>query len=166
MRARGMTPAQQQAARVNLAKSKGQPTKYREKFVQMLIDYFDKNPNKAVGKKRVAIDFPTLQGFARKIKVDAGTLDDWAKAHPEFAAAKAFAQTCQANTLIVNAMHGFYMQPWSILFAKNNMGWKDAIAHTGGDGGPIEHDVTLNVEIDRRRAVLKEKMQRRLGVAS
>lgn len=73
----------------------GRPTKYKEEYAQMLIDYFNEDVVKEIktiteGKGKSewrkeevryeALFFPTLELFANEIDVNDDTLVEWAKA--------------------------------------------------------------------------------------
>jgi hypothetical protein len=164
------TPAKQRAVREN-GKLGGAPTKYRPEYVDQIKAFFDKAPTEMLHKtietkkgdiitveEKVGIDFPTLEGFAQSIKVSQRTIHEWMKVHPDFKEAVEFAKTCQAAILLANGMHGHYMQPLTLLFAKNNMGYREKIALTDEDGGSVKQEVTLKDELSKRRARVLDKI--------
>lgn len=114
----------------------GRPTKYKPKYCQQLIKFFDVEPYKDVkiphykgkGKsrelvwsdiKRMANKLPTLRNFAKKIKVGISTVYDWlnvnhASYQKEFSDAFTCAQKVRKWFLIENGLNGCY----NPLFAK------------------------------------------------
>jgi DNA-packaging protein gp3 len=124
----------------------GRPTKYRPKFCEDLIKYFDIEPHfetpvtitfkNGTTKEEVKLmpsDLPTLAGFAVKIGVHRDTITEWATAkdnkgqlkHPEFSVAIKRAKEFQENILVTNGLQGLYAQPFAILTAKNILNWRD-----------------------------------------
>ena len=92
----------------------GQPTKYRQRYCQEMLKFFDIEPYREVGRRTTDVksgreyisyedkanDLPTLEKFANKIGVNGDTLVEWSKTtwpeghpkagalrHPEFSAA-------------------------------------------------------------------------------
>jgi hypothetical protein len=139
-------------------KKRGRPTKYRKKYSKELIAFFDVQMSKTYVKsekivkkangteeKRVeygimAEDLPTLEKFARKIKVNDDTLVEWAAAktkkgklkYPEFSAAYKIAKNIQKEFIVQNGLKGFYPSNFAIFVATNFTDMKDqqAVDHT------------------------------------
>jgi hypothetical protein len=126
----------------------GRPTKYDPKYCKLIIKYFDLEPYtikrvEAFGKKfdkKVPSDLPLLCGFAAKIDVDRDTLKEWAKVHPEFSAAYKKAKELQEKLLVVNTMNGSYNPAFAIFAAKNILGWRDKVEHSGNIDSNIKTD--------------------------
>lgn len=134
----------------------GRPTKYREEFVFMLLDYFSQPPIKTVTtvdkegntvEKTVPALFPTLARFAANIGVTTETLHDWATAknadgslkNEPFSYAYKKAKDLQQANLVEGTLAGAYNSTFAIFTAKNVLGWRDKIEQeiTGKDGGPL-----------------------------
>lgn len=122
----------------------GRPTAYDPKFCQMLIDFFDIEPNEhpvlgkelneetgemetVLGAKREPKPLPTITKFAKSIGVDRVTLLDWSKkkneagelVYPAFSHAYAHAKVLQKEFLIENGLLGLYNSQAFIFTAKN-----------------------------------------------
>lgn len=121
-------------------KKLGRPTKYKNEFCQMLIDWFDIEPTieKEViytNKKgetwskfeTVAVDIPTFEGFSHSIDVEDRTLENWYKAkrsngsprYPDFFRAYNRAKQLQRKILVTNALAGRYNSSFAMFYAKN-----------------------------------------------
>lgn len=135
---------------------RGRPTKYREEFVEMLLDYFGQPPIKTITtvdkegntvEKTVPALFPTLARFAANIGVTTETLHDWATAKtPEgqlrnenFSYAYKKAKDLQQANLVEGTLAGAYNSTFAIFTAKNVLGWRDKVEQeiTGKDGAPL-----------------------------
>jgi len=92
----------------------GQPTKYKERYCEDIITYFQ---NDKV--------FPTLAGFAAEIGVCKDSLLAWAENNEEFSGAIKKAKAIQEQNLVSGALSGKHQSTFSIFFAKNNLGYKD-----------------------------------------
>lgn len=129
----------------------GRPTLYEERYVQELLDYFNREPctfqiveNSKGEMCRVAIpaSLPTLAGFACKIGVHRGTLQNWANEHEEFFSALKACKEYQEHILIENGLMGGYDKTFAIFTAKNLINWRDKTeqdVNLGGQpGNPIQ----------------------------
>jgi hypothetical protein len=134
----------------------GRPTKFREEFTDMLLDFFSQPPTREVTVKdksgnevvqELPASFPTLARFATNIGVTTETLHDWATAktqegthrNPPFSYAYKKAKDLQEANLVEGTMKGAYNSTFAIFTAKNVMGWRDKIEQeiTGKDGSPL-----------------------------
>jgi hypothetical protein len=134
----------------------GRPTKYREEFVPMLLEYFSQPPIKTVTtvdkdgntvEKTVPALFPTLARFAANIGVTRETLHDWATLkdvsghllYPAFSYAYKKAKDLQEANLVEGTLAGGYNSTFAIFTAKNVLGWRDKVEQeiTGKDGAPL-----------------------------
>ena len=95
----------------------GRPSKYKPEYCQLVV---------AESKKGF-----TFESFAGLIGVSIDTLTEWAKAHPEFTAAKKEAKAAQRRFLegmgvamMAGRIPGGHATPW-IFFMKNCAGWRD-----------------------------------------
>lgn len=131
----------------------GRPTDYRPEFCEMIIEYFDVEPYREVGRTKTnkdgseytyyedkANDWPTLAGFAAKIGSHRESLNNWAKQHDEFFDAIKKAKEIQEQILVTNALKGLYNPTFSIFAAKNIFSWKDKQDITS-------NDETINVNV-------------------
>lgn len=116
----------------------GRPTKYKKRFCQSIIDYFNVDPTRATTvtytykdgtvkeeEKEVPNKLPTIQGFCADIGIAKPTLHDWVKLYPEFSDAYKWARGKQEQIWMTNALLGNYAQPFAIFTGKNCFGWKD-----------------------------------------
>lgn len=119
---------------------RGQPTKYKKKFCQMLIDFFDCEPFDKIelphyqkdGKTLKWMDYkitparmPSLIKFAKKIGVGYRTLYDWIDEkhnsyQPEFSQAYMHAKELRKEWLIDLGLSGF-TPPQSFKFVAVNV---------------------------------------------
>jgi len=137
-------------------KTTGRPTKYRDEFVDMLLEFFSQSPTREVtvmdksGNETIQVlpgKFPTLARFATNIGVTTETLHDWATAknadgtlrNPPFSYAYKKAKDLQQANLVEGTMQGAYNSTFAIFTAKNVLGWRDKIEQeiTGKDGAPL-----------------------------
>lgn len=141
----------------------GRKTKYKPKFCQALVDFFDVEPftdvkiphyEKKAGKagkivvwediKRMPNKLPTLRDFAKLIKVHVSNIYEWLNEkskvfHPEFRDAFTQAKEIRKDFLIQNGLMGMY-PPLSFKFVAINltdMVDKSEFEHGGKDGAPI-----------------------------
>jgi hypothetical protein len=118
------------------------PTKYKEEYCDMILEYFDidsgydvevENSKGVMQSVRHASNLPTLAGFARKIKVHRDTIHHWANEQnengelirPDFSDALKLAKECQEDILVQNGLKGGYNATFAIFAAKNIIGWRD-----------------------------------------
>lgn len=115
----------------------GRPTKYREKYCRMIIEYFDQ-PAIIVDEEghEKANDIPLIEGFARSIKVCVDTLYEWEKVHPRFSEALKRARECQKDIWQQLSMKGLVNTAYSIFWGKNIFKWTD------------KQDIDLNAKVD------------------
>lgn len=157
--------------RVSGAKT-GRPPQYKSRYCQMLIRFFDIEPftevkiphydesgkkhktgrNKGEGvvthyeTKKEPNRTPTLQRFAKKIKVGISTLYRWLDEEneetfkKEFWDAFACARACRRDFLIENELHGTYKSGSFKYIAGNLTDMTDESKHeiTGPGGKPLE----------------------------
>lgn len=125
----------------------GRPTKYRDEFVGMIYDYFNR-PNKQLvntvdrrGNEieiERGVEFPLLCGFATEIGVDTATLRRWAhdkddNGNPrreDFCAAYAHAKAFQEKILVTNGLDGGYDKTFAQFVAKNVCNYRDKTEQT------------------------------------
>ena len=116
----------------------GAPTKYREAYCKLLIDYFSIDPYKDVEiphykndqicwveSKRVANKMPTFHEFARLIGLtDTNTLINWTKNFPDFLRAYAIAKDLQKNFLAENGLNRVYDSNFTQFVMSNITDWQ------------------------------------------
>lgn len=107
----------------------GAECQYKPEYCDKMREYFNLKPTTVVehgGKiKRMPVEFPTMAGFAASIGHGKSTLHDWSKKFSEFSEAIEECKGYQENILVVNALGGGYNSPFSMFFAKNNLGYVD-----------------------------------------
>jgi hypothetical protein len=115
------------------------PTIYDSKYCDMIIDYFNVQPQQTVYKETyyadggvkskepvvLAAQFPTFQGFANEIGVNGDTLVEWSKKYDEFSAAYAQAKAIQEKIWLINGIGGQYNAQFAQFFGKNCLGYSD-----------------------------------------
>lgn len=154
----------------------GRPTQYRSRYCRMLIKFFDIEPFEEVriphydesgkkhksGRKKGEVIVthyetqrnpnrtPTLQRFAKKIKVGISTIYRWLDEDgdifkAEFRDAFTCARACRRNFLIENGLCGCHSPGYAKFVAVNLTDMKDTQKQeiTGPDGGPIKAKVQV-----------------------
>ena len=142
----------------------GRPTLYKDKYVQMMEGYFNREPfteeHTKKGVTRVPCSFPTFSGFASKIGIERHTLKAWAEAknkdgtlkHPDFSTTYKMAKCYQEDILVVNGLLGLYQGSFAIHTAKNVLGWRNnpKIKHSGDGDKPKETKNLSDEEVANR----------------
>ena len=119
----------------------GRPTKYKKKYCQELIDYFDRPPTEPLYKRTFYVNgqvksedpviqphvFPTFEGFARYIGVSKVTLLAWCDEHEEFLNAYTRAKEIQEDVWLQESMAGRYNAQFAKFFGVNCLGYKDKV---------------------------------------
>lgn len=105
----------------------GRPTEYRPEYCEQMLDFFDRDYTQKKHGKTEACDFPSVAGFARKLKVAKSTLYEWAKHHDEFSNVLKQCKDIQEDILISNALKGSYSAPFTQFLLKNTHGFKDKV---------------------------------------
>ena len=135
----GKTPKTGKTQTVPKKNKRGQPTLYRKKYCQRIINFFDKTAYsiKMIGNKKVVmpVDLPLLEDFAKEIGVHRATIHEWSTAldkkgklkHPEFSDAIKKAKDMQKSILIHNGLNGGYDKTFAIFTAKNVTDMKDQV---------------------------------------
>ena len=130
------------------SKTSGRPSKFDPKYCEEIIAFFSGPRNKQIVKSEkitrkangteevykeyalIAEDLPTLDKFARSIKVDHDTILNWAKKenktkYPGFIGAYNRTKELQKEFLADNALKGLHPPATFIFIAKNITDWKD-----------------------------------------
>jgi hypothetical protein len=124
----------------------GRPSLYKPEYCKQLIEYFSATAVSHDDRGNViAGTFPTLARFSANIGVHRETLIEWCDKYPEFSDAYKKAKALQEANLVEGTLAGAYQSTFAIFTAKNVIGWRDKTEteHTGKDGGPIEHSLTV-----------------------
>ena len=125
----------------------GRPSKYKEEYCQMMIDYFSVEPTemrldtevvesgeigdhaevirKKSTTKEKGVQFPTFVRFALKIGVTDNTLQHWCKDNPEFLRAYDSCRELQEDCWKINSLNGTYNPTFAQFLGKNVYGYKD-----------------------------------------
>lgn len=115
----------------------GAPTKYREEYIEQIVEYFERPYSRIVKKYKATKDdvieyeqevgnyLPTLAGFARLIGSDTVSLYNWSKKYPEFFNAIKKCKAIQEDILVQNALAGHYNPSVAALALKNYSQWKE-----------------------------------------
>ena len=117
----------------------GRPTKYDNKFPDLLIEYFTEE----IKHDRL----PFLSKFARlKAKVCEDTAIEWTKEHPEFSEAYKMAKDMQKEFLIQGGISGKLNASSWIFTAKNITGMRDQTetVFPDKDGNPQDINPVFN----------------------
>jgi hypothetical protein len=101
-------------------RGRGQPTKYRKEYCDLLLKHFDLQPSREVEtiksgknwevreKKLLPNRFPTFEDFAWNIGTVPQTLSEWANEHPDFWEAMTRAHAKQKSILMQGGLEGCY----------------------------------------------------------
>jgi hypothetical protein len=119
----------------------GRPTKYKPEYCQQIIDYFSNNDAYEIlehesdeTRRKAFLNRPiVMSGFAQKIGVDRGTIEDWAKArdengalvNPDFYHSYRTALTMQEKMIAEGGLAGVYNSNIAQLMLKNHHGYRD-----------------------------------------
>lgn len=132
--------------------------KWRPMYCRKIIEFFDKPAfepilidveDKETGEtKKVALTDakgkpvfkpiapPTLESFARHIKVNPSTLREWKSSKPAFAEAYEMAKAIQKDIINENSLLGHYDRVYAIFFAKNVTDMRDRNEQVNVEMGP------------------------------
>lgn len=117
----------------------GRPTKYKKKYCQDIVAWFDVEVPKPerfkdkMGKiDHTAPPFapPTLYGYCAEIGISIQTIFNWCKDHPEFLDAYNAAKTLSNKILMEASLQGSFNPQFAKLAAVNMMGWSEKIDQT------------------------------------
>jgi len=103
----------------------GRPSSYKPEYCQQMLEFFDRYYTQKKNGKTEAVDFPSVAGFARKIKVAKSTLYEWAKHHPEFSNVLSQCKDIQEDILLSNSLKGSYHAAFAQFLLKNTHNFKD-----------------------------------------
>jgi len=113
----------------------GRPSKYKKKYCEEIVKYFDIEPYSVNEKlnKLIPNDLRFLTGFARAIGVCKDTLNEWCTKYNEFSDAYKKVKGMQKEHLIINGLLGLYNPGFACFTAKNITVWRDKheVEHTG-----------------------------------
>ena len=131
---------------------RGRPSKYKEEYIQKMLDFFSISPYEEVVVKKVSkkgdlfeekqyigCDFPTFSKFAVEIGVSRDTLSEWNNKHEEFSVAYKKCKELQRNILIVNGLKGYYNTAFACFTAKNVTDMRDKQEHI--------HDGNIGIKV-------------------
>jgi|GEM_PF-2705992 hypothetical protein len=112
-------------------RGRGQPTKYRREYCDLLLKHFDSTPfrlgeivksgkNWSVHEDKLLPNpLPTLEGFAWILGINMDTLHEWRDKHPEFSAALARVKLKQKEILVQGGLAGTYESRFAQFVAIN-----------------------------------------------
>lgn len=153
----------------------GRPTSYRPRYLQKMVDYFNRPAEEMVQKineetgeishEFVVNDLPTRAGFACELGIPSITIKNWATnvdkdgqlLNPEFAQAYILAKDYQQNILVNNTLKGHYQPSFAKFVAQNLLDWSDKkdITVTDESGPKIQINVNMTAE-EAARIYLEE----------
>lgn len=100
----------------------GRPTKYKPKYCQAIIDYFDRPILNILGN---ANDPPFFLNFCLSIEINQDTMHEWISKHPKFSEAYKIAKEKQKEFIITNALQNRYNGGFAWRAMMNMHGWRD-----------------------------------------
>lgn len=116
----------------------GRPTKYKRKFCDEIIEFFDvapwemrevathlRNGSTVIKDERYPSRFPTMERFAHNIGVHVDTMIEWTTKYPQFSEAYKRAQQLQKDLLVENGLQGAYQSNFAIFVAQNFTDMRD-----------------------------------------
>lgn len=109
-------------------------TKYQDEYADQLLEFFT-DPD---------VEFPTIEGFAKKYHIAIRTVYDWIEApekYPQFALSHAQAMAIQRDKLLVGGLTEQYNSQIVKFIAVNCHGMKEKIEQE------VKGDATINVNI-------------------
>lgn len=126
----------------------GRPSEYRPAFAAKVFEYLEERQDefyefhKTRGEKsdsydrRVTVQLPTREGFAKFIGKSVDALSDWEKDHPEFSGALRQLDAEQKQRLIESGLAGDYNPVIAKLLLSANHGMAEKseqdVKHSGG----------------------------------
>lgn len=135
----GLSDGQMRAAGKN-------PTRFKPNYhPQAMIDYFQaaldalEEPERFETDKKLAyvtkpVRPPTFSGFAAKVGIHTGRLNDWFRNHKAMDEARGVCKAIQEAVVVEQALLGAYQTGFAALVMKNLHGWQEKIeaSHKGG----------------------------------
>lgn len=128
----------------------GRPSRYKPEYAKMLVEFYSVRAYEILVDKdgkvtEKANDMPFLVDFAKKIGTGTTTLHGWANkkdkngnhVHPEFKDALKGFQEHRERILVTNGLKGLYNPSFAIFTAKNILGWRDKLEHSGDENNPV-----------------------------
>ena len=111
----------------------GRPTKYKDEYIEELINFFDVESFTIVNDRPLASKFPTMARFALNIGVHVDTLHEWKNkkdkkgklVHKEFSEAFKKAKLYQEAYIYENGLSGVIDKTFGIWAAKVILGHKE-----------------------------------------
>ena len=107
----------------------GRPTKYSEKYIKELLDYFQfkeeayteevASQGRAIAVVKKRIDFPTIEGFCSSIGIAKDTFHAWVKKYEMFSYAYDVAKQNQKHILIKGGLNGEFNSGFAKFVAIN-----------------------------------------------
>ena len=132
----------------------GAPTKFKKSHVQELLDFFDidlyeiqevettdKYGNIKKKKIKTPAPMPTVEGFAKHLKVCKSTIYEWAKKDKNFSNALSKCKAWQMNHLIQHSLNGNYNASFARFLAINISEYREQVAE--------EKDVNVTVNVKK-----------------
>jgi hypothetical protein len=135
------------APAVQQRKGRGRPSSYRPEYCATILEFFvidlervervsvpDGKGGVIVIEERRVNRFPTFSRFAHSLNVSAATLRRWSTAvnkdgspkYERFAECYSRARDAQESLLVEGGMSGLYNSRFSMMTAKNLLGWRSA----------------------------------------
>ena len=115
--------------------------KYKKKFIEEILLYFSAEPTKDA-------EYPTFEGFAKKIGVTVRTMERWAAEKEDFGEAYERCRDVQKRFLIIGGLTERYNSAFAkFLCGVHGMSDKNAAnekdGDTGGSSGGLDVVITL-----------------------
>ena len=112
-------------------------TKYTEEYPDLLIAFFTDEE----------IIFPTIEGFAKKYRIDIHTVKNWCEKHPRFSIAYNNALAYQKERLVVGGLTRKFDSSFAKFIASNNHGMSDKSSN----------DTTITFNVDYGTSEIDEE---------
>ena len=115
----------------------GRPTKYEERYPEMLIHHMTEGLS--------------YQSFAATIGVHIDTLYEWERVYPNFSEAKKVGKGLLllffeklGRAAAAGKVENFNATAY-VWLSKNMIGWRDKVAFTDENGGPLKTELSLDI---------------------
>lgn len=109
----------------------GRPTKYRENYPQMVLDWLDKRKDSYTttpdGKEELRVDIPLIEELEVLFKISKDTLYKWVKAYPKFSDSLREVKNEQLRRLANNSLSGKYNNQIARLILSTNHGYHEKV---------------------------------------
>lgn len=103
----------------------GRPSEYDPAYVERAKEYIEANQDTYILGTSIKVKLPTIEGFARFLKVSVSSLHEWAKEHEVFSLALDEIKNEQKQRLLDKGLSGDYNSTIAKLILSANHGLRE-----------------------------------------